>query len=171
VKVWWLLAAWLAASHARAEVSTIDRADRAYFLGVNVRSDRATHSTRFGTGIRIERVALNVVLDPVGYQATGEQSDTDAFVEVDIWRQLAVFGGWRVGKTPIFGTQYWHHRAFTGIAAPLPSLFWGHVRVRVAAEVATTLVKHGEDLPTMTALDTRTYAWGFFVRAEIGRGF
>ncbi|MBA3397866.1 MAG: hypothetical protein H0T89_34905 [Deltaproteobacteria bacterium] len=111
------------------------------------------------------------MLDPLGYNRAGQQSDTDAFVEVDIVRNWALIGGWRVVATPVLGSLYWQHRAFTGISAPLPSLMWGRVRMRVAGEVSMPLVKHGDDLPTMTVMDSNEIGWSLFLRAEVTGGF
>ncbi len=157
------------------DVARAERSERAYFAGLLVRTDRSTQLTRFSGGIKSGRVALNVVLDPIGYDRAGQQSDTDVFVEVDVIRNWALIGGWRVVVSPVLGSWYWEHRPFAGISAPLPSLMWGRVRMRVAGEVSVPLVKHGDDLPTMTVIDSKetreVMTWSLFLRAELTGGF
>jgi hypothetical protein len=152
------VAGWLPAAHAET-----------YFAGLNVRTDRATQATRLGGGVQLGRLSVNLVVDPVGYGATGEQSDTDVFAEVTLWRGWGVLGGWRVAAAPVVGMTYWQHRPFVGVSAPLPTIAWGHVRMRIAGEVAMTVVAYGDELPTrMVEL---TPGWSLIFRAELGRGF
>ena len=167
-----------AAGPAHADVARADEAAHAYFAGVVVRTDRNTQSTRVSAGVRTGRLSWTIVADPMGYQTQGEQSDTDAMVEIELVKRWALFAGWRVATTPILGRRYWHHKPFVGVSAPLPSLFWGHVRTRFGAEIAVSAIKHGDELPTMGVWDAMSWDGaddaidvGIFLRAELARGF
>jgi hypothetical protein len=81
--------------------------------------------------------------------------------EVSISGNWTVNAGWRVTTTPILGQRYWHHKPFVGVSAPLPSLFWGHVRTRFGAELVISAFKHVDS----------TVDLGLFLRAELARGF
>ena len=149
---------------------------RAYFAGLVVRTDRATQSTRVSAGLQLGRMRLAIVADPLGYQRSAEQDDTDVLVSIDVIRKWAVMAGWRATATPILGRRYWQHKPFVGVSAPLPSLFWGRVQTSFGVELAVTVAKHGDDLPAMTAWSAN---WdhpqdvvdvGLFFRAELTRG-
>ena len=145
--------------------------ERTYGAGIMMRTDRVTQSARVGGGVQVGRLAVNVVLDPDGYRQTGEQSDTDVYAELDVWRRWSVLAGWRVGITPVVGTWLWEHHPFVGVSAPLPSLFWGHVQMRFGGELAVFALAHGDGLSTMTALEHHAVSAGLFLRAEVRRGF
>ena len=171
MKVMVLVACVVASVPARADDT------RGYFAGVVVRTDRHTQSTRLSAGVRTGPMRWAIVADPAGYTRTGEQSDTDALVEVDVIAKWAVIGGWRVSSTPVLGSRYIQHKPFVGVSAPLPSLFWGAVRTRFGAEVSLKVAQHGDDLPTMGLWETGSLEEadgimdvGLFLRAELVRG-
>ncbi len=165
------------ASSARADVARGDLAERAYFAGVVLRSDNSTQRTRVGGGVRFGRLSWNVVVDPFGYHALSEQSDTDAFAEYELAHRWSILGGWRVTSAPVLGSRYRAHKPFVGVSAPLPAVLWGHVRMRLGCELAVTAFKHGDHLPTVGVWNepmsetTDGVSWGISLRAELARGF
>ena len=167
-----MLLACLAATPATADDT------RNAFAGLMVRTDRHTQSVRVRAGVQTGRVRWAIVADPAGYQRTGQQSDTDAVVEIDVIGKWAVLGGWRVASTPVLGHRYFQHKPFVGVSAPLPSVFWGYVKTSFGAEVAITAIRHGDDLPTMGVWNAQSWEAadgivdvGLFLRAELARGF
>lgn len=160
---------------AAAEQAKVDRADRAWFAGVSLRTDLGTQIARLGGGIRFGGLALNLVVDPFGYYS-GTQHDSEVFVEWEPRRGgWALMGGYRLGAVQVLGRRYYQEMPLVGISAPATPLFWGHVRARVGAELALTVVKHGNDLPTVWFFDEPTLGrnsmnFGVFVRFEYGRG-
>ena len=124
-----------------------------WHAGLNLRSELGTHPVRVDGGVRLGRVDLIAVLDPMFW--------TDGEIDVDLIGALhvgssgyAVFGGWRPASISIaHDARQFQHAVLVGALGPLPrigpfDLAWGF-------EVAAVVVKHGGALPTDTlSLDT-----------------
>jgi len=176
----WIVVAVIAVASApsRAEPALAEASDRAFSVGGMLRTDLGTELYRASGGVRFGRLAVNVVLDPSGMRVR-KQTDTDVFVEWERCRGgWAAMFGWRLGSVPVLGERYYHQKPFIGVSAPLPALFWGHVRTRFGGELAVTVVKHGNGLPTIGFWDEHLFGaqsngfnFGLFLRFEFARGF
>ena len=177
----WIVAAVITVTAAtgRAEPARAEASDRAVSVGGVLRTDLGTELYRISAGMRFGRLAVNVVVDPSGMHARKKQIDTDVFVEWERCRGgWAAMFGWRIGSVPVLGERYYHQKPFIGVSAPLPALFWGHVRTRFGAELALTVVKHGHGLPTIPFWDEHVFGaqsngfnFGLFLRVELAKGF
>ena len=151
------------AAHAEREVAG----------GIDVRTDLGTQFVRAGAGIELDRLSLDVVLDPYGYW-TGEQHDTEILAGWALWPDgWSLLGGWRVSSLPLLGTRYYQEKLVLGVAAPLAPLPFRHLRARIGAEWAVTVVRHGGDLPTFWVwsedeLHGGSFNVGLFFRLEVG---
>ena len=143
------------------------------FGGVNLRTDLGTQILRVGGGVRFSCFAVHLVTDPKGYLERA-QHDHDLVAE---WylspRGWAATGGWRLGSLPLLGRRYYQEQALAGLTAPLPSLLFGHIVVRVGAELAVTVARHGDDIPTFWVWedDQLRGGWinvGMFARFQVG---
>jgi hypothetical protein len=148
-------------------------ADTALSGGIDVRTDLGTQFVRAGTGLKVDRLSFDVVLDPYGYW-TGEQHDTEILAGWELWADgWAAIGGWRVSSLPLLGTRYYQEKLVLGVAAPLSALPFRHLRARIGAEWAVTVVRHGGDLPTFWVwsedeVHGGSFNVGLFLRLEVG---
>lgn len=153
-------------------LTTVARAD-SWHAGLNVRGDLGVHPIRIGGGIQLEHVDFSLVLDPMFW--TDNQVDTDALA---FWapcsRAWGLFGGWRTSTIPLLGGTQFQEKLVLGIGAPLPKLTRS-LRERFSFELATTVVKHGGDLPTdwISFATGRDFIdlvnFGMFVSIEYGK--
>lgn len=148
-------------------------ADRELAGGIDVRTDLGTQFVRAGAGIKLDRLSLDAVVDPYGYW-TGEQHDTEILAGWALWSDgWSALGGWRVSSLPLLGTRYYQEKLVLGVAAPLSRLPFRHLRARIGAEWAVTVVRHGGDLPTFWVwsedeLHGGSFNLGLFLRLEVG---
>jgi hypothetical protein len=121
-----------------------------WHVGLNVRSELGTHPVRIDGGVRVGRLDLIAVLDPMFW--------IDGEIDVDLiaaWRigDYAVFGGWRPASIAFADERQFQHAVLAGVLGRLPSvgpldLVWGF-------EVAAVVVQHGGNAPTeMLSLDS-----------------
>jgi len=135
---WWLVLVALA-GNASAEPH------RAWHVGTNLRSELSTHAFRVDGGVRLGRVDLIAVLDPMVW-ADGEM-DVDALVSYRINRcGYRVFGGWRAATIALADGRQFQETLLIGAMAPLPQL--GPLSLQFGVELAAVLVKHGGGVPT-----------------------
>ena len=137
MRAWLLLVAL--AGRASAEP------DRAWHAGTNLRSELSTHAFRVDGGVRLGRVDLIGVLDPM-VVADGEM-DLDALVSYRINRcGYRAFAGWRAATIALADGRQFQETLLLGAMAPLPKL--GPLDLQFGVELATVLVKHGGGVPT-----------------------
>jgi hypothetical protein len=143
-------------------------------LGVNLRTDLATHTVRANVGARLGCWSVGLVVDPYGYYSD-TQKDTEVFVERDLrhggW---AVLAGWRFESAPVLGIRWHLEKPFIGVSAAAPRWLFGVVRVAFAAEIAFTLVEHGRGLPSVWFHEhdevlRNAFDLGFFARFDLAR--
>lgn len=165
---WWCVSSVVVAG-AIAPVAA--RAETMGFVGGVLRTDLGTHTGRVSLGVERGDLAATVVVDPYGY-IEDSQHDTDALIEWAIlphrWSALA---GYRFESNPLLGVRYQHEKLLVGIAAEMPHRLFGHVRFRMAAEIAFTVVEHGRELPSVWAWEhdeffRNAFDLGLFLRAE-----
>jgi hypothetical protein len=159
------------ASTAHADPPT----ERLAFVGIDARTDLGTHAFRASTALRIRCVWLSLVVDPHGL-VTHTQHDTDVLAEWPVWgKPYAIITGWRSESVPLLGTRYWGQKAFIGASAEVPHRLWDRIRFRFSAELAFTVLQHGEGLPTIWAWQhdefiRNSFDVGMFLRVEYGLG-
>lgn len=110
--------------------------------GLNLRSELGTHPIRFDGGVRLGRLDLIAVLDPMFW--TDGECDIDLLAAWKVGR-FAVFGGWRPASIKMANGRQFQHAALVGAFAPLPKL--GPLELTWGIEIATVIVKHGGALP------------------------
>jgi hypothetical protein len=171
-----LASLWLTGS-AAAEPAPVIADDLAFepLVGLHLQTDLGTQFVRAGGGGALGRLALLVVLDPKGY-TEGAQHDTDVVGEWQFRRQgWGILGGWRWSSLPILGTRYYQEKALAGVSAPLPSVLFGALNVRVGAELAVTIARHGDGIPTFWFWEDERLRGGWinvslFARVYVGGG-
>ena len=123
-----------------------------WHAGLNLRSELGTHPVRVDGGVRIGRLDLIAVLDPM-YWTDGEL-DIDLIGAVHVGdRGYAVLGGWRPASIAVGDDRQFQHAVLIGALGPLPSI--GPLDLAWGVELAAVVVKHGGSLPTdMLSLDS-----------------
>lgn len=148
-------------------------ADRELVAGVQVRTDLGTQFIRAGAGAKLDRLSIDLVVDPYGYWS-GEQHDTDLLAGWQLWPDgWSGLAGWRVSSLPLLGTRYYQEKLVLGVSAPLTPLPFRHLRARIGAEWALTVVRHGGDLPTFWVwsedeVHGGSFNGGLFLRVDAG---
>ncbi|MDQ3341283.1 MAG: hypothetical protein M4D80_39515 [Myxococcota bacterium] len=114
-----------------------------WHAGLNLRSELGTHPIRIDGGVRLGRLDLIAVLDPMFW--TDGENDIDL---IAAWRvgNFAVFGGWRPASIAMATGRQFQHAVLVGAFAPLPKL--GPLALTWGLEIATVIVKHGGELPS-----------------------
>src|SRR5215207_9771988 len=109
--------------------------------GLNLRSELGTHPLRVDGGVRLGRVDLIAVLDPM-YWTDGE-IDIDVIAAVHLGTSgYALFGGWRPASIAMaYDERQFQHAVLVGALGPLPPL--GPFDLTWGFEVATVVVTHG----------------------------
>lgn len=117
---------------------------RAWHVGTNLRSELSTHAFRLDGGLRLCRLDLVGVVDPM-VVFDGEM-DLDVLALFDVHRGYSALAGWRAATISLSGGRQFQETLLVGVTGPLPSL--GPVTVQFGVELATVIVKHGGGVPT-----------------------
>lgn len=118
--------------------------ERAWHVGTNVRTELSTHAFRLDGGVRLGRLDLVGVVDPM-VVFDGEM-DLDALALIGITRGYSALAGWRAATLSLSGGRQFQETLLVGATGPLPSL--GPVTLQFGIELATVIVKHGGGVPT-----------------------
>jgi hypothetical protein len=135
-----LVVAWAAV--ARGEPAGTDRA---WHVGANLRTELSTHAVRIDGGVRLGRLDLIAVLDPLWW--TDDEVDVDALATYRVGcAGYGVLLGWRPASIGLASGRQFQETLVLGAVGPLPRI--GPVELQFGVEAAVVLVKHGGGLPT-----------------------
>src|SRR5688572_5670991 len=115
--MWIRVAVLLAVLTGRAEADE-------WHAGLNLRSELGTHAFRIDGGVRLGRLDLIAVLDPMFW--TDGEADVDAIAAWTIGSpaghggRYAAFAGWRPASIAMAESRQFQHAALFGVTAPLP---------------------------------------------------
>ena len=142
-----------------------------WHAGLNLRSELGAHAIRVDGGVRLGRLDLIAVLDPMWW--TDGECDVDIVGAIAIGRGYEVYGGWRPASIALDDGRQFQHAALVGVFAPLPTL--GPVELTWGFEIGTVIVKHGGGLPSDVISFDSTADVGdnvnvsMFLRVGVGR--
>jgi len=135
---------WLAGV-AAAEGEHASAPEDAWHVGTNLRTELSTHALRLDGGVRLGRLDLIGVIDPMVF-LDGEM-DLDA---IATWRVnrcgYNVLGGWRAATISLSGGRQFQETLLVGGTGPLPQL--GPLELQFGIEMAVVLAKHGGGVPS-----------------------
>ncbi len=139
-------------------------------FGLNLRTDLGTHPLRLDLVWRTERTDLALVLDPMFW--TDGQSSTDLIMSFLLDNTLQPLVGWRLHTIKLPEARQLQHNLVAGLGLALPSFWKNRLKGQWGFELATTIVKHGGNLPaeTISFASARNYLdlvnFGMFARFD-----
>jgi len=170
---------WAVMTFAWSFVSTVspaaaDSCERDWHAGLNMRTDFGARFFRADAGVRLGRLDLIAVLDPLGLR-NGDY-DLDALVRYESGRHWSIWGGARVSVVPVGRDFQLHDKLLVGVSGLMPPLF-DRVRVHAGLELAIHMVAHGAGLPAawvcVDSIECRRdhFVFSLFSRVEYASAF
>jgi len=147
---------------------------RDWHVGVNFRTDFGAHYYRADVGVRLARLDLLVVLDPLGLKRDDYDFDAIARYAGDRW---SLWGGARVSTVPVGRDRVWTEKLLVGVSAELPRIVSDDIRIHSGLELAIHVRSHGGDVMTrwvcVDSPDCREdhFVFGLFGRVEYASAF
>lgn len=138
--------------------------------GLNLRTDLGAHPLRIDLAWRTPRTDLALVLDPMFW--TDGLSSTDLLLSLLLKNRVQPLIGWRLNTIKLPEARQLQHNLIAGVGLALPSFWRDRLKGQWGFELATTLVKHGGELPaeTISFASARSYLdlvnFGMFARFD-----
>ena len=164
------MACLLAVTSSVAHAEDTPQESSSINAGLNLRTDLGAHPLRIDLGWRTQNTDLLLVLDPMFW--TDGQSSSDLIFGWRFQNRVQPIIGWRMHSIKLPEGRQLQQNLLAGVALDLPTFFDNKLRGQWGFELATTLVKHGANLPaeTISFASARHYLdlvnFGMFARFD-----